>query len=31
MIDLFGEGYTRLEYKKMVKKYKEMSETYEKK
>ena len=28
MIDLFGEGYTRLEYKKMVKKYKEMSETY---
>lgn len=28
MIDLFGEGYTRLEYKKMVKKYKEMSKTY---
>lgn len=28
MIDLFGEGYTRLEYKKMVNKYKEMSKTY---
>ncbi|BFK11965.1 hypothetical protein F140042L4_21230 [Coprococcus phoceensis] len=28
MIDLFGEGYTPLEYKKMTKKYKEMSKTY---
>lgn len=28
MINLFGEGYTRLEYKKMAKKYKEMSQTY---
>lgn len=28
IIDLFGEGYTRSEYKKMVKKYKEMSQTY---
>lgn len=28
MVDLFGEGYTRSEYKKMVKKYKEMSQTY---
>ena len=28
MINLFGEGYTRLEYKKMYKKYKEMSQTY---
>lgn len=28
MVDLFGEGYTRLEYKKMVKKYQEMSQTY---
>ena len=28
VIDLFGEGYTRLEYKKMMKKYNEMSQTY---
>ena len=28
MIDMFGEGYTRLEYKKMVKKYTDMTKTY---
>ena len=28
MIDMFGEGYTRAEYKKMVKKYNDMTKTY---
>lgn len=28
MIDLFGEGYTRQEYKKMWKKYQQMQQTY---
>lgn len=28
MIDMFGEGYTRLEYKKMLKKYTDMTKTY---
>lgn len=28
MIDMFGEGYTRTEYKKMVKKYNDMTKTY---
>lgn len=28
MIDMFGEGYTRLEYKKMYKKYEDMTKTY---
>lgn len=28
MIDMFGEGYTRLEYKKMLKKYNDMTKTY---
>ena len=28
MIDMFGEGYTRDEYKKMVKKYNDMTKTY---
>lgn len=28
MIDMFGEGYTRLEYRKMLKKYNDMTKTY---
>ena len=28
MIDMFGEGFTRLEYKKMLKKYTDMTKTY---
>ena len=28
MIDMFGEGFTRLEYKKMLKKYNDMTKTY---
>ena len=28
MIDMFGEGYTRAEYKKMLKKYNDMTKTY---
>lgn len=28
MIDLFGEGYTRIEYKNMYKKYKDMKQNY---
>lgn len=28
IIDMFGEGYTRLEYKKMSKKYDDMTKTY---
>lgn len=28
MIDMFGDGYTRTEYKNMSRKYKEMSQTY---
>ena len=28
MVDMFGEGYTRAEYKKMVKKYNDMTKTY---
>lgn len=28
IIDMFGEGYTQLEYKKMLKKYNDMTKTY---
>lgn len=28
IVDMFGEGYTRLEYKKMLKKYNDMTKTY---
>lgn len=28
MVNLFGEGYTRTEYKKMSRKYEEMKQTY---